>query len=107
MLGQLLPWHQKSKHITAHVRVQGRYEPSEIRVPAGTRLRIGFLREEVSSCSERLVFPSLGLNVALPAYEEVVVDLGNRPPGEYEFTCQMGALHGRVVVEQPDGRSEL
>ena len=98
MLGQLL-LRTPSKSIAATVRVRGRYEPETVRVPAGKPARIAFLREEFAQCSERVVFPSLGLNVALPAYEQVVVDLGSRPPGEYEFTCQMGVLHGRVIVE--------
>jgi Cu+-exporting ATPase len=90
---------------TARIRVHGRYEPDVVHVPAGRPVRIAFLREELARCSERVVFPSLGLNVALPAYEEVVVDLGERQPGEYEFTCQMGVLHGRVIVEAADERS--
>ncbi|HSP72228.1 MAG TPA: cupredoxin domain-containing protein [Gaiellaceae bacterium] len=98
MLAQLLR-RTPSKPIAATVRVRGRYTPELIRVPAGEPARIAFLREEFAPCSERVVFPSLGLNVALPAYEEVVVDLGVQQPGEYEFTCQLGVLRGRVIVE--------
>lgn len=98
MLAQLLPRKTPSP-IAATVRVCGRYQPDTVRVPAGAPARIAFLREERSQCSERVVFPSLGLNVALPAHEQVVVDLGDREPGEYEFTCQMGVLRGRVIVE--------
>lgn len=83
----------------AQIRVNGRYEPDVVRVPAGRPVRIAFLREELAQCSERVVFPSLGLSIGLPAFEQVVVDLGIRQPGEYEFTCQMGVLHGRVIVE--------
>lgn len=88
-----------SRSIAATVRVRGRYEPETVRVPAGRPARIAFLREEFALCSERVVFASLGLNVALPAYEQVVVDLGVQQPGEYEFTCQLGVLRGRVIVE--------
>lgn len=85
------------------VRVHGRYEPDTVRVPAQERVVLAFEREERAACSERLVFPELGLNVALPAFERVVVDLGWLVPGVYEFTCQMGVLRGRVVVEAPEG----
>lgn len=91
--------------VTAQVRVHGGYEPDVVRVPAGRPARIAFLREELAQCSERVVFPALGLNVALPAFEEVVVDLGERQPGEVEFTCQLGVLRGRVIVEAAGERS--
>lgn len=100
MLAQLLR-RTPSKPIAATIRVRGRYEPEIVRVPAGSPARIAFLREELARCSERVVFPSLGLNVALPAHERVVVDLGLQQPGTYEFTCQLGVLHGRVIVEAP------
>ncbi len=104
MLAQLLR-RTPSKGITEIVRVRGRYEPDVVHVPAGRPARIAFLREELARCSERVVFPSLGLNVALPAYQQVVVDLGFQQPGVYEFTCQMGVLRGRVVVDAPHERS--
>ena len=94
-----------SRPVAATIRVRGRYEPAVVRVPAGRPVRIAFLREEFARCSERVVFPSLGLNVALPAYEQAVVDLGVRQPGAYEFTCQLGVLRGRVIVEAPGERS--
>ena len=81
------------------VRIRGRYEPSEIHVPAGSPSRLIFRREETAPCSERVVFPDFGISVMLPPFEDVPVDLPAGAPGVHEFTCQMRMLHGRLVVD--------
>ena len=80
------------------VRVKGRYSPEVIEARPGERLRLVFRREETAACSERVIFPSLGKSVMLPPFEDVTVDLGPLPPGEHEFSCELGVLRGRIVV---------
>ena len=86
------------------VRVRGGYQPDTIRAEAGVPLRIVFRREESSPCSEQVVFPAFGKSAMLPQGERVAVELLPEEPGEYEFTCQMGMLHGRLIVEEADQR---
>ncbi len=81
------------------VRVRGGYEPDTISAEAGVPLRIVFQREESSACSEQVVFPAFGKSAMLPTGERVAIDLLPTNPGEYEFTCAMGMLRGRLVVE--------
>jgi plastocyanin domain-containing protein len=81
------------------VVVRGGYEPSTIRVKAGTPVRLRFDRQETSSCSEEIVFPDFGLKKFLPAHEQTVIELTPPKPGTYEFTCGMSMLHGRVIAE--------
>ena len=88
------------------VRVQGGYEPDTIRGRVGEPLRIVFRREETAPCSERVVFPAFGKSAMLPPYQDVLVELLPREPGEYEFTCQMGVLHGTLVVEGDRGGAQ-
>lgn len=88
---------------TTLVRVRGGYEPDTIYARAGERLRIVFRREETAACSERVVFPDFGKSAMLPPYQDVTVEIGPREAGEYEFTCQMGVLHGRLIVEDDGG----
>jgi plastocyanin domain-containing protein len=83
----------------AWVRVSGAFEPARIAARPGERLRVVFRREETSPCSERVVFPGLGMSVMLPPFEDVDVDLGPLPEGEHEFTCGLGTLRGQVVVQ--------
>ena len=81
------------------IRVRGGYQPNTIHTQAGVPLRLLFRREETSSCSEQVVFPAFGKSAMLPTGETVAVDLLPEAPGEYEFTCAMGMLHGRLIVE--------
>jgi plastocyanin domain-containing protein len=80
------------------VRVLGGYDPDTIPAEVGVPLRIVFRREESSACSELVVFPAFGKSASLPRGEPVAVDLLPLVPGEYEFTCAMGMLHGRLLV---------
>ncbi len=80
------------------VRVRGRFIPDLIEARAGERLRLVFRREEIAPCSERVVIASLGKSVMLPPFEDVAVDLGPLPAGEYDFSCELGVLRGRILV---------
>lgn len=85
------------------VRVRGGYEPDTIYGRVGEPVRIVFRREETAACSERVVFPAFGKSAMLPPYQDVLVELVPREAGVYEFTCQMGVLHGTLVVEGAAG----
>lgn len=82
------------------VRVRGGYLPDTIHAEVGVPLRLLFRREETASCSEQVIFPAFGKSAMLPTGEQVAVDLFPDQPGEYEFTCAMGMLHGRLIVER-------
>ena len=83
----------------AMVLVKGGYAPDTIIVRAGRPVRLNFLREESSTCSEMVVFGDFGKSARLPEGKLVPVELPPAEPGTYEFTCQMGMLRGRLVVE--------
>jgi hypothetical protein len=76
--------------------------PAEIHLEAGLSARLVFRREETAPCSERVVFPDLGISVDLPAFQDVAIDLPACEPGTHRFRCQMDMLHGNLVVE-PNG----
>ena len=80
------------------VRVRGGYDPDVVHAEAGVPVRLLFLREELAGCSEQVVFPAFGRSATLPQGEPVAVDLLPDTPGEYEFTCGMGVLRGRLIV---------
>src|SRR5690606_22235280 len=84
------------------VQVAGGYTPSQIRVRAGTPVRLHFDRQETSSCSEEVVFPDFGIKRFLPAFKTTDVEFTPDKTGSYEFTCGMGMLRGRLIVE--DGK---
>jgi len=91
---------------TVRVRVRGGYEPAVLRASVGEALRIVFSREETASCSERVLFPAFGKSAMLPPFEDVALELVPERAGEYEFTCQLGVLRGRLLVApEPDRRT--
>ena len=86
--------------VKTRVRICGGYQPETVYARAGKPVAIVFRREETAPCSEQVIFPALGKSAMLPAFEDVTVELTPPGPGEYEFTCQLGVLRGRLVVEE-------
>ena len=83
----------------AMVLVKGGYTPDVIVVEHGRPVRLKFRREESAACSEMVVFNDFGKSAKLPTGETVAVEFLPEKPGDYEFTCQMGMLRGKLVVE--------
>jgi plastocyanin domain-containing protein len=83
----------------AMVLVKGGYTPDLIIVEHGKPVRLNFRREEDAGCSEMVVLADFGKSATLPQGETVPVEFLPERPGEYEFTCQMGMLRGKLVVE--------
>jgi plastocyanin domain-containing protein len=81
------------------IEVEGGYAPSAVRVRRDTPVRLVFDRKETNPCSEELVIGSLGVRRFLKPFEKTTVELGPLSPGTYDFTCGMGMLHGKLVVE--------
>ena len=81
------------------VLVKGGYTPDTIRVSAGRPVRLLFRREETAACSEQVVLADFGKSAVLPEGQVVPVEFLPAEPGEHEFTCQMGMLRGRLLVE--------
>ena len=81
------------------ILVKGGYTHDTIRVVAGRPVRLLFRREETAACSEQVVLPDYGKSAPLPTGTVVPVEFMPTEPGEHEFTCQMGMLRGRIVVE--------
>ena len=82
------------------ITVLGGYEPARVVAKKDVPLRLVFDRRETSSCSEEVVVPAFGVRKYLPANEKTVVELTPREAGSFEFTCGMGMLHGKLIVEE-------
>ncbi len=83
----------------AMILVKGGYTPDVIVVQHGKPVRLSFRREETAACSEMVVFGDFGKSAKLPEGEVVPIEFLPEKPGEYEFTCQMGMLRGKLIVE--------
>ena len=81
------------------VLVKGGYTPDTVRVAAGMPVRLLFRREESAVCSEQVLLPDFGKSAHLPTGTVVPIEFMPGDPGEHAFTCQMGMLRGRIIVE--------
>ena len=79
--------------------VKGGYTPNVIVVRHGKPVRLSFRREETAVCSEMVTLPDFNQSARLPTGETITLEFTPHMPGEYEFTCQMGMLRGRLIVE--------
>lgn len=83
----------------AMIVVKGGYTPDVIVIQHGKPVRFKFRREESAACSEMVILSDFGKSAKLPTGETVAVEFVPEKEGEYEFTCQMGMLRGKLVVE--------
>ena len=81
------------------VQVKGGYTPDLIVVEAGRPVRLDFHRNETADCSEEIVFGDFGIRKRLPAFQTTPVEFTPEYAGEYVFTCGMGMLKGKLLVE--------
>jgi plastocyanin domain-containing protein len=82
----------------ARITVRGGYEPSVIEVRVGRPVRLTFRREETEGCSDTVLLPEWRIFHHLPAHEDTVVEFTPEHTGEFEFTCGMQMMRGRIVV---------
>lgn len=86
-------------HQEALILVKGGYTPDVILVRRNTPVKLNFIREETASCSEMVLLPDFNRSAQLPTGETVSIEFVPDKVGEYEFTCQMGMLRGKLIVE--------
>lgn len=78
--------------------VKGGYTPDVIVVKKGIPVRLNFYRDETADCSDTIVIGDFKIRKPLPAYKTTSVELIPEKEGEYEFTCGMGMLRGKLIV---------
>ncbi|HVC35010.1 MAG TPA: cupredoxin domain-containing protein [Chloroflexota bacterium] len=81
------------------VVVKGGYTPDVIVVQHSKPVRLNFLRQETSACSETVILGDFGKSAFLPPGQIVSIEFTPEKPGEYDFHCQMNMLRGKLVVE--------
>ncbi|MCK4825346.1 cupredoxin domain-containing protein [bacterium] len=80
------------------VTVKGGYTPDVIVVRKGIPVRLNFYRNETADCSDTIVFGDFKIRKPLPAYKTMPIEFTPKKEGEYEFTCGMGMLRGKLIV---------
>jgi plastocyanin domain-containing protein len=80
------------------IEVKGGYTPDVIVVKKGIPVRLNFYRDETDECSDTIVFGDFNIRKPLPAYKTTAIEFTPEKEGEYEFTCGMGMLRGKLIV---------
>jgi Cu+-exporting ATPase len=87
----------------ATIVVRGGYSPNVISARKDVPLRIDFDRREGSDCTSRVVFPHFKVSKTLPAFATTTVELLPEEAGEFEFSCQMNMIRGKIIVTEDGG----
>ena len=77
----------------------GIYQPSRIKVEAGKKTSLQFLRKDGSPCAATVLLPEFEISEELPLDVNKTIDLPSMPPGEYLFHCPMKMYSGTLIVE--------
>jgi sulfite exporter TauE/SafE len=74
------------------------YQPAVLAIPKDKPVRLVIDRRENNVCSDQLLIPNLGIQVALRPNGVTTVDLPASKAGSYQMTCQMGMMAGTLQV---------
>lgn len=80
--------------------VNGGYAPATVALQRGRPVRLLFDRRDQGSCTEEVVLPDFGLRRFLPTGEVTPVEFTPETPGTFEFTCGMGMVRGKLIVQE-------
>lgn len=89
------------------VTVRGGYNPPVIEILANKPLTINFDRQEDSGCSETVRLPELNISKKLESFAVTSLEIPALEVGEYEMTCGMNMLKGKIVVVETGKISNL
>jgi plastocyanin domain-containing protein len=81
------------------VIVKGGYSPDVIVVKRGIPVRINFYRDETDDCSDTIMFGDFKIRKPLSAFQTTPIEFTPEKHGEYTFTCGMGMMRGKLIVE--------
>jgi hypothetical protein len=76
------------------------YKPDAVRLRRGIPARITFVRQVEGTCGAEIVLPDHDIKRSLPLNKPVVVEFTPNKSGEFSFTCGMGMLRGKIVVQE-------
>lgn len=75
------------------------FEPSTLRVRAGEEVEWVIVGENPSGCTNRIVVPGTDVSIPVRKGASQVVRFAATETGEIGFSCWMGMVRGRIVVE--------
>ncbi|MBN8538957.1 MAG: cupredoxin domain-containing protein [Pseudobdellovibrionaceae bacterium] len=87
-----------SQNIKVQVTERG-FEPSEIKVKAGSHVVLQVTRTTDLTCATQIQIKELKIKKDLPLNKEIKVDLGLLKKGDIRFACGMNMVSAHVIAE--------
>ena len=84
--------------VEMHVKYSG-WVPATIHIKAGARITWNIWGDEVTSCTSRIVVPSLGISQALTSGKNVITFTAPAAAGTVPFACWMNMVRGQFIVD--------
>ncbi len=75
------------------------FEPVSLTLRRGVKTRITFLRTTDQTCTKEIVLRDFGVKRDLPLNQPVVITLTPNKKDEFDFTCGMNMMHGKLIVQ--------
>jgi hypothetical protein len=85
---------------TPTIIVKAGFSPDVLRLDPEQPRRIVFDRQETGECTSKVVFPSLGIEKELPAFQKTEIELPTTATGTIEYACGMDMVHGKILMEK-------
>lgn len=74
------------------------YSPSRVTARAGVATEITVRTDNTRGCTRFIVMSAFGVEKALPATGDTVIEVGKLDPGTYRYTCGMGMYGGSITA---------
>lgn len=74
------------------------YSPASVTARVGVPTEITFRTDNTQGCTRFVIMSSFGVQKALPASGDTVIDVGKLDSGTYRYTCGMGMYSGSITA---------
>lgn len=82
-----------------NVTVAGGYDPEVVTLKQGVPAELTFTRTNEKGCLDVVHSKQMGFEEELPLNQPKTVTVATDKAGEYQFSCGMDMVFGKVVVE--------
>lgn len=88
---------ENEQTVEMHVTSRG-FEPNVLKIKKGVPVKWVIRGDQVTSCTNKIIIPSLNISKSISFGENVIRFLPDKT-GEIPFSCWMGMVRGKFVVE--------
>lgn len=83
--------------VEMHIKYSS-FEPNVIKIKKGLPVKWIIYGDEVTGCTDRIIVPSLNIKKEITSYETIII-FTPKEKGVIPFSCWMGMVRGKFIVE--------